>query len=239
MAGIPGPYTIELSFNNFAESFRIPVNPETIEFSQSGQGKTYDIVGKGGSAAETRAGEIQVIQNPKLQEISFNSLFPAVHSPFAVVSPDQLRKPLAYINLIQAWMASLRPIRFIYNGANVYISIPASIEKFQWKEAAGSPGDIEYSLSLKEYVFYAPRKAVVVKDESGMDVLVPEPPERPDERKRPSTYIVQPGDDLVKIAMKFYNLDSSRAADIQRINQLTDAQTRPLETGLELELPES
>jgi hypothetical protein len=238
MAAVPEHYTIELGFNNYEQFFRIPVNPETIEISESGQGKTYDIVGYGGGTQETRAGEINVIGSPRLKEIRFQSLFPAQYGPYVVVEESALLQPVRYISYLQAWKASKRPIRFVYYGSDMYISIPASIEKLEWKERAGSPGTIEYSLSLKEYVFYSARRATVVTNEAGETILVRERPDRPDERERPETYTVQPGDDLIKIAMRFYNLDSSRARDIQKLNGLTDAETRPLETGRVLRLPQ-
>jgi hypothetical protein len=240
-------YEIELSFNNKAEKFRIPVNPETIEIRESGNGKTYDIIGKGGSTEETRAGEINVIKNPKLREVSFSSIFPAQHYPFVVSS--NLLQPMEYVAFIRKWMATKRPIRFVYAGAYAQysmqasdnkildISMPASIEKFEWREVAGSPGDIEYNLSLKEYVFYSARRVTVSTNTAGETVLIQQPPDRPDERIRPETYKLQAGDTLIHVAMKFYNGDSTRWSDIQKYNGLTDAQLKSLPIGLDIRLP--
>lgn len=59
-------YSIELSFNNRAIWFEIPVLPEEIEIGGEGDGETYDI---------TDLGEINVIKAAKLKEISFSSFF--------------------------------------------------------------------------------------------------------------------------------------------------------------------
>ena len=248
-------YAIELSFNNRAEGFRIPVNPETIEIRESGSGKTYDIVGKGGNTEETRAGEVNVIKSPKLREVNFSSIFPGQRYPFVVSST--LLQPMEYVTYIRKWLATKRPIRFVYAGVHSTlqmsfgdknsndISMPASIEKFEWREVAGSPGDIEYNLSLKEYVFYSARRVTTATNAAGENVLIQQPPDRPDERIRPETYTLQPGDNLFYLAMQFYNGDSSRWGDIQTLNELNDAQVKslmdsPLDNpliGLSIRLP--
>lgn len=225
-------YTIYLSFNNQAEGFVIPVNPESIEIKEGGQGKTYDIVGKGGGTDETRAGEINVIKNPHLKEISFSSIFPSQWYPF--VTSEHLFQPMYYINLIRKWQESRHPIRFVYAGHYTEsaleqkiinladINIPASIESFEWKEVGGSPGDIEYTLKLKEYVFYSARSVKVGTDSNGNTVLIQEPPKRPDERIRPLTYRLKKGDTLLRISKRFLGTDA-RWREIKELNGFTDA----------------
>jgi hypothetical protein len=240
-------YLIQLSYNNLEDRFLIPVLPESIEVKEEGQGKTYNIIGKGGRTEETRAGEINVIKSPKLREVSFSSLFPAQWAPYVYVKPDVLKKPFEYIDLIRKWMATKRPIRFICVGGrfqvdfNADLNFPASIESFEWKEVAGSPGDIEYTIHLKEYVFYAARQLVPITNAAGEEVLTPKSPVRPDERIRPETYTLVPGDTLIKVAMKFYQKDgfpdSSRYKDIQELNGISDYESTRLMPGRVIKLP--
>lgn len=230
-----GDYAIYLSFNNQEEGFRIPVNPESIEIKEGAQGKTYDIVGSG-----DQAGEINVIKSKKLLDISFSSIFPASHYPF-VVAP--LLEPMRYVNFIKGWMRAKRPIRFIYAG-RVYnladnkadINIAASIESFTWKEVAGSPGDIEYSLELKEYRFYSALKAEIAQVD-GQTMVTTLPPDRPDERERPTTYTLIEGDYLWKVAHHLLG-DGSRYKEIQVLNGIRDCDLKKLPIGLEILLPE-
>jgi hypothetical protein len=240
---------IHLSFNNQAEGFRIPVNPESLEVQQSGNGKTYDIVGKGGGTDETRAGMVNVIKNPGLKEISFSSIFPATYYPFVV--SEKLFEPMYYIKLIEKWWATKHPIRFIYTGFHRSfvaerggepegdINIPASIERFSWKEVGGAPGDIEYTLTLKEYVFYSARQSVVRTDQDGNKL----PSKRYDERIRPDTYTIKKaGESLIDVSMRWFEKnggpDSSRHMDIQKLNGLTDSQVKKgLAVGTVLKLP--
>lgn len=237
-------FGIYLSYNNQEEGFRIPVNPETVEVQESGSGKTYDIVGLGGATEETRAGEINVIKNPHLREISFSSIFPAHSYPF-IVSRIVLH-PMQYVAFIRKWMSAKRPIRFVFTGHAFDLSgkqvqgmsIPASVEKFEWKEVAGSPGDIEYSLSLKEYVFYSARRIFPKTDSAGAQVLIQEPPIRPDERTRPLLYTVQEGENLWHVARKTLG-DETRSGEIQALNDIPDDKLFDLPAGLILEIPQT
>ncbi|QGQ93955.1 LysM peptidoglycan-binding domain-containing protein [Paenibacillus psychroresistens] len=235
---VENKFAIELSFNYRAVSFILPINPETIDIKESGKGKTYDIVGKGGGTSETRAGEINVIQNPALTEISFSSNFPASYYPAVIVKEGALQLPSYYLGRIKEWLRSNQPIRIHIVSSSFVIDIPASIEKFDWKEVAGSPGDIEYNISLKEYVYYSAIKAKVVTAAS-KQVLIKKPKVRPDERSRPDTYTLKAGDTLIKIAMNFFNADSSRYKDIQKLNGITDAQLKSLQIGRVIKLPKN
>lgn len=246
-------YAIELSFNNHEEYFSLPVLPESVEVTEKGNGKTYDIIGKGGGTEETRAGEINVIKNPGLREISFSSVFPAQWYPFVSISEESLKSPFEYIELIRKWRATKHPIRFIYAGSRYEtvaangavkstldfdINIPASIEKFDWKEVAGAPGDIEYSITIKEYVFYSARRVAYATDSDGNTKVTKKPPKRPDERIRPLTYTIKPGDTLLAIAKRILG-DDSRHREIQSLNGITDSQAKQLQPGLVIKIPQN
>lgn len=248
-------YAIQLSFKNQSEQFLIPVLPESIEIKEQGQGKTYNIVGKGGGSEETRAGEVNVIKNPKLREVSFSSIFPAQAYPFLSIRPDFLKPPMEYVAYIRRWMNAKHPIRFIFAGSRYEtvtatrevnsfldydLNFPASIESFEWKEVAGSPGDIEYTLQLKEYVFYSAGRVTVVTQENGETVLVPQPPDRPDERVRPETYTLRrDGESLMEVAKRLLGTDE-RWKEIQELNNITaDKIFLGLSAGTVLKIPQN
>ena len=218
-------YGIYLSYNNQEVVRRLPVNPESIEVREKGQGQTYDI---------TALGEINVIKNPKLTEISFESIFPATWYPFVV--GRTLLEPFEYVDTIKGWMKTKRPIRFTFTGSTIDINMAVSIEQFDWKEVAGSPGDIEYKIALKKYVFYAAKKVVVVQSSPNQTVLQTQTPPRPIEKETPKTYTLLSGDTLWKVSKKVLG-DGSRWKEIQTLNNITDAQLKSLAVGMVLKLP--
>ncbi|MNO53895.1 LysM domain protein [compost metagenome] len=226
-------YSIELSFNNRAIWFEIPVLPEEIEIGGEGDGETYNI---------TDLGEINVIKAAKLKEISFSSFFPSIAVGGTVpsyVSSKNWGQPADYIQLIETWMNKRKPIRFIFTSTGLKINIAASIEEFNYKEVAGSPGDFEYDISLKEYVFYAAKKVKLKTTETSAGTTTTtkkEPAKRADERTKSKTVTVKSEDTLMKIAKRELG-DGSRWKEIQKLNGLTDAQLKTLKIGSVLKLP--
>ncbi|MCR8981575.1 LysM peptidoglycan-binding domain-containing protein [Brevibacillus laterosporus] len=221
---------MSLSFNNQAEAFLFPVLPPEIEMSDGQNSKTYTTLG---------LGEINVIKASKLTDIKFSSEFPNQHYPY-VVRPQNLRKPNEYKDMIIKWKESERPVRFIYTGQSFDINMAVSIESFVWKEVAGSGGDIEFTMTLKKYKFYAARKAETIKtkDASGKEktVVQKKPAPRPTDKQPPNTHKIAKGDSLWVISKKAYG-KGDRWREIQKLNGLTDAQAKRLKVGTTLKLP--
>jgi len=219
-------YGIELSFNNKAEAFQLPVMPGALEISESANGKTYDIVA---------LGEINVIKNLKLTEYEFSSLFPAQRYPFVTI--QTLLKPIEYVKLIVKWMESRQPIRFIFTSDHYDINTLASIESFDWKEVAGGAGDIDYDISLKRYVPYAAKKVEISSQTpSAAVVAATAAPARPDETQQPKTYTLVSGDTLWAVAKKFLG-NGARWPEIQKLNGIAEAEIKRLQIGRVLKLP--
>jgi hypothetical protein len=229
-------YGIWLSWNNQEEGFELPVLPGEIGPSIRGDGAEHDVY---------KLGKINVIKDRGLAEYTIDSLFPA--QPYPFITASKVLRPMDYINYILRWWESKRPIRFVYVGGNAYvdasgrtvseINTAASIEGFEWKEKAGTPGDIEFSLKLKEYRFYAAQRVQVLQQQNGSaPAIQKEQPKRPDERVPPKTYTLASGDNLWKVAQKVLG-DGSRWREIQQLNGLSEAQLKSLPVGMALKLP--
>ncbi|WP_328802031.1 LysM peptidoglycan-binding domain-containing protein [Paenibacillus sp. LX16] len=220
-------YGIYLSYNNQEEGFQLPIVPGKIEISSGGKGSTYDV---------SKLGEINVIKDPALKEYSFESFFPASPMPF---TSGTVFEPSFYKDLIEKWMGTKRPIRFIFVGSTFEINTPASIEQFDWSEQSGAVGDIFFSLKLKEYKFYSAQKVVVQQTtatRAGSNTAVAKKKTRADSRNKLKTYTLKPGDTLIGIARKVLGDDSKWRA-IQAANSLTDAQLKSLPVGKVLKMP--
>lgn len=219
-------YGVELSFNNKAEVLQLPINPSEIEISESGQGNTYDVVG---------LGQVNVIKDRELTEYSFSGLFPAQRYNF--LTTKDLLHPVEYIKMIEKWMTTKKPIRFIFTSDTYDINTPASIESFTWKEVAGSGGDIEYDIKLKKYVFYAAKKIVKQATNGGGKVQQKtKTAARPNDKQKPKTYTMVAGDTLWKVAKTKLG-DGSRWKEIQKLNGIKDFELKKLPVGKVLKLP--
>ncbi|MFC6546142.1 LysM peptidoglycan-binding domain-containing protein [Cohnella cellulosilytica] len=126
---------------------------------------------------------------------------------------------------------------FCFTGDTFDFNEAVSIESFDWKEAAGSSGDIEYSITLKKYVFYsAQRVTVKTAATGGSKQIVKAAKPRADEREKPKTYALRAGDTLWKVAKSVLG-NGDRWREIQKLNGLTDAQLKTLAVGKVLKLP--
>lgn len=226
-------YSLTLSFNSEAEAIEFPLLPEKIEVNESGNSKSYEI---------SKLGEINVIKSKKLSEISFESFFPAHWFPACNVEEGALFKPSHYIvDKITKWRDSKQPMRLVFTGGPMNINMPVSIEKFTWSEEGGAVGDIKYSISFKEYKFYAAKKVEVVKPTatSGTVTTVMKKNKaapRPNTKVKPKTYKLVKGDTLFKVAKRFLG-DGSKYKQIQKINGIKDSELKRLQIGRVIKLP--
>ncbi|WP_366290277.1 phage baseplate protein [Paenibacillus sp. AN1007] len=230
-------YSIQLSFNNRAEYIYFPVIPESIEFSDAGDGSTFNV---------SRLGEINVIKSPKLREVSFSGIFPADYSPYHYKydardpgAPKELyRDPYEYVKDIIRWMQTGRPVRLIFSSARYTVNMAVSIESFDWKETAGTVGDIQYDLKLKQYVFYAAKKVEPVKNSQNKTAAskMKTKASRPNEKVKPKTVTLKAGDSLWSVA-KAHLGDGARWKELQKLNGIKDAQLKKLPVGLVIKLP--
>ena len=219
-------YGIELSINNRDIHFQLPVMPESVEASDGIESKTYDVVG---------LGEVNVIKSAKLSEYSFSSFFPAGIYPFAISGP--IMPPIDYIKVLKNWMSPKKSVRFIFTSEQFDINTLVSIESLDWKEVAGSGGDIEYSIKLKQFVPYGAQSVSITNQKSGSGTAAATASQtRPNEQAAPSTYTLAAGDTLWSVAQKFLG-NGARWPEIQKLNGITDAEIKRLQIGRVLKLP--
>lgn len=225
-----GVYSIKLSFNNETEAFQFPILPESIEVSGASDNKTYTI---------SKLGEINVINNMKLKEISFEGIFPARWFPACSVKENELFPPKYYIDLIQKWRQEKKPMYLVMTGSTMNINMFVSIEDFSWSEKAGAVGDINFDISFLEYRSYAAKKVKVEEVISGGKKVVMKKnlaAPRPDNRVKPKTYKLAAGDNLWKVAKKFLG-NGARWKEIQKLNGIKDSELKKLKVGKVIKLP--
>lgn len=133
-----------LSNNSGKSSFMFPVLPEQISITSEASNDTVTVSG---------LGEVTIIQDPAPKVFEFTSHFPAVvHQgvePTIKKKPKLLLKPQEYIDMIEKWKASKKPVKFTVTDPN--IGLFCSIESFSYYEQGGDPGTFYFTIKLKEY----------------------------------------------------------------------------------------
>lgn len=227
-------YGIWISWNNQQEGFELPVLPPELGANIRSDGAEHDVYG---------LGKINVIKDRGLATYTIESIFPVswrdgsgrILPPY--ISASIVLEPRAYVDYIMRWWETKRPVRLVAVTSTMEVNTAASIEGFEWREVAGSPGDIMYSLQLKEYRFYGAKKLQTIREEERIVRVASAPsPTRPDDRVQPKSYTLAAGDNLWKVAQKILG-DGSRWREIQTLNNISDAEVKRLPVGKVLKLP--
>jgi nucleoid-associated protein YgaU len=183
-----------LKFNNGAETLWLPVNPESISVSSTHGYEDIEV---------SNVGEYTILGNSRLKEIVISSFFPRdCHGSYCNYS--DLPDPWETAAQVEGWQRSGRPIRFIMTGTDVNLAV--TIRSFEYEERGGEPGDVYFTLSMKEHVFIAAAKKSSPASVSGSATVVM--PKLLSSAQRPATvnkiasYTVKSGDSLFKIAAK-------------------------------------
>ncbi|WP_102271309.1 LysM peptidoglycan-binding domain-containing protein [Cytobacillus massiliigabonensis] len=178
-----------LSYNNGAEKLRLPVNPATLNVKSPFENTDISI---------THFGEYTVIGERGAAEFSFESFFPK-HYNETYCEYASFPMPSECIRTIENWRDKRKPLRFIVTGSNVNYAV--TIRDFSYEvQRAGSPGDIYYSLSLKEYRFLdtgATPKDVTAKPKAAGKQRPPVI--NKGATKQAQSYTVKSGDSLSKV----------------------------------------
>jgi hypothetical protein len=139
------------------EVIQIPVNPEKIEFSMQGEGKSVYVL---------KLGEVNMINYRKLTSISFESFFPAESWFPAIRTAGKFKSCDYYKEFFARVLKQRKPMRMVVTGIDVSSAWLSgklvSIEKFEFDHQAGDHEDCYYSLELKEYRDYAAKEVTKV-----------------------------------------------------------------------------
>lgn len=201
---------IYLSFNNQAEAFEFPVLPEEVEVKEKGNNKSHIL---------QNIGEVTIINKVKAYTLTLKGLFPMENGPY--VTSKYLLKSAVYVEKIKRWRDTGKPVRLVITGTSVDLSWACTIEDFSYKEKAGAVGDIEYTISFKEYRWFKVKKVEIVNESKTNQASVTKTEQRPVEKEIPKTYTVQKGDTLCSIAKKCLG-DSGKYKDIAKKNNISN-----------------
>jgi nucleoid-associated protein YgaU len=188
-----------LSIDNNRDRIQLPVNPPEIRVNAGYMWTDVNI---------NQLGDYSLPAGHSLTEISLTSFFPRDYNP-SYCEYENIPDPWSLVKKLGEWKESKKPIRLIVTGTNGRINYAMTIRKFEFWEQAGSPGDVYFTLDLKEYRFIklTPVGPTVSK-QTGLKTVIkasPKPP-RPNEKTLPKTYTVKPGDNLTKIAQRMRTL---------------------------------
>lgn len=144
-----------MSNNAGSDTMLLPVLPEQITITHDSQNDSVMVAG---------LGEVTIIQDSTAKTYEWTSHFPAtIHQGVDINirnNPSSLLKPQAYVDKIEEWIASKKPVKFTVTGSS--INTYCSIESWNYYEKGGDPDTLYYTIKLKEYREVTVRKIDVV-----------------------------------------------------------------------------
>jgi nucleoid-associated protein YgaU len=198
-------------------TIRLPINPDQFSIKTKSSNKTYELV---------NIGEINILRDIPLRDISFKSLLPDSPDYPYVVTKNEFQYPKFYLDKFREYKQNKKPVRLIIirktNNASTDFStnMLVSIEDFEENEEAGSFGWWNFSISLKEYKEYSSKKISLKSSPvQNTQTAIQKNVERPTTKTPPKTYKIKDGDTLWAIAKKELN-NGSKYTEIAKLNNI-------------------
>jgi len=187
------------------EKLQLPVPPANYAIKRAQNNSVVVVEG---------IGEVSFIGKPKLAEIpSIVSFFP--NQAYSFCQYSTFPAPKECTDLIEKWMLSGNPIRYIVTGA---INAECTIEDFEYGEQDGT-GDVYFTLTLKEYKVISTPIIVPTATATKATTVAVAAVARPVAKVIPLKYTVKKGDTLWAIAKRQYG-DGSKSTVIATKNGL-------------------
>ena len=189
----------------FMDGVELPVTPSKLSTKIKNNNKTINLINEG---------DINILKQPGLTDISFEALIPQTNYVFA----KNENNAKYYLDLFENLKVSSKPFQFIVirlKGKDILFnsSMSVSMEDYTITEDAKNGLDLYVSIKLKQYKAYG-TKIVTVKNGVATVQDTRDTTTAPDNK----THKVVNGDCLWAISKKYYN-DGSKYDSIYKANK--------------------
>ena len=197
----------------FLDGLVLPITPSKITTTIKNQNQTINLMNDG---------EVNVLKQAGLTDISFEFIAPAFKYPFA----NDFKSIEYYYSWLENLKDSLKPFQFaidrnLPNGKTTYkTNMTVSLESYEILEDADNGFDTVFKVNLKQYRAYGTQSAEITINANGTKIATKTTAR--DTKKTPSkTYKVQKGDTLWNIAKKQLG-NGSKYTDLAKLNNISN-----------------
>ena len=145
----------------YLDKLQLPVTPAALSMKINGQNKTVNLINDG---------EISIIKQPGLTDISFEFMIPHTKYPFANYGTGGYVGAKLVLGYLERLKTGLKPFQFIVSrmqgnkllhGTNIKVTL----ESYDITESADNGLDLICSVTLKQYRPYSTK--ILVTDKNG------------------------------------------------------------------------
>ena len=203
-----------MAYDFYLGKMLCPVAPSQLQLKVKGQNKTLTLINEG---------EVNILKQAGLTEISFDLLLPNVKYPFATYK-DGFVNANYFLTEIGKLKTDQKPFQFIVtrtfpNGKMIFdTNMKVSLEDYTIKENQKDGFDMVVSIKLKQYRDFGTKTCKVTFAGSKPSGSVENQRSDGNKPKLPTTYKVVKGDCLWNIAKMFYG-DGSKYPVIMEANK--------------------
>lgn len=211
-----------------------PIAPSKMQIKIKSQNKTMNLMNDG---------EITILKDAGLTEISFDLLLPNVPYPFAKYK-SRFQNAKHFLDILEYRKVRKKPVQFklirtFPNGKMLFdTDMKVSIEDYTIKEDAKQGFDVVVSVKLKQYREYGTKTCKIVNDDNEVSVSVEETRET-DNSPKPTViryYTTSEGDSLWNISKLYYG-DGTKMTHIYVANRDLVNDPHYIKAGVVLTIP--
>lgn len=223
-----------MAYHFYLGKMLCPVAPSKLQLKIKNQNKTMTLINEG---------EVNILKEAGLTEVSFDLLLPNVKYPFANYKSGFVSAKV-FLDEIEKLKVEKKPFQFIVtrtfpDGKMLFdTDMKVSLEDYDIKEDSKQGFDVTVSIKLKQYKDYG-TKTCTLSFSSSKPKVVTQNTRAAEISPAPSsnqTYTVQKGDCLWNIAKKFYG-NGSKYTIIYNANKDKIKSPNLIYTGQVLTIP--
>lgn len=180
----------------------MPVMPESIKTKINGNNKTLTLINDG---------EINILKNAGLTDISFEVMLPQVQKYSFATYLNGFKPASYFLEQIENLKTSLKPFQFVVtrltpDGKKLFSTdMTVSLEDYTIDEKASNGLDVYVTIELKQYKEYSTKTVeITIKQAKKVATVKVTRPTSTSTTPNTTTYTVVSGDCLWNIAKKFY-----------------------------------
>ncbi len=187
-----------MAYHFYMGKMLCPVAPSKLQLKIGNKNKTMTLINEG---------EVNILKQAGLTEISFDLLLPNVKYPFATYKSG-FESASYFLGEIEKLKTDKKPFQFIVtrlfpNGKMLFdTNMKVSLESYEIKEDAGQGFDVVVSVKLKQYRDFGTKICKVTSTTVSMETT--RSTETSPAPSTNETYTVKKGDCLWNIAKKYY-----------------------------------